>query len=232
MNRSMACLGLLLATGCLQAATRETYPPPRAPYFHTPPNGSRWHATIEPRADVPTERGGLANATRKSQQPVRLDMLVGTNAITQGTVTYADGKEASFYLVEGRLLLTRARNTGRVIAAKANSAWYSVQSFPFPGMALLDSGNFVSVDKLDGETCYQFRIEKLKDDDVSLHTPILIWIKLKDGYPLKLDLLRDTYRFSSVTSYAGQVHLPSDFAKEYENWMREKRILEALREGR
>ena len=199
----------LLVAGVLcpaWAAPTEVQVPPEPPFVRNPYPGSQWSLEI-----VQRESGAVGEPEESSVTPKQVSIKFGRNEVLHGTVSYSDGSQTEFYAV-GEVLLSPARNTGRILVRSgASNSPFALEVPGFPGTRWLTRDNYSGREEHDGIAYDRFETTKPVTGDYELDEAVTALIEVDSRYPKVVNLPGRTYVFSPVTAFAETVDLPDDY---------------------
>lgn len=211
LNRALLVVSLILANGSI--AEEPALLPPMPPWVKIPPSGSQW--TMEIRYP---ENGFNEANPEKQVRPVSLHMEVGGNGVQRGAILYSDESQSEFYATRG-LLLSKARNTGRVIVrTNVSNSPYALETPVFPGVGWLNASHYVGQEEMDGVKYYRFSTTKPISNDQEFDSPVVAMVQVANRHPMQVELPGCVYIFSPVTRFAQDIRLPDDYIEALKNW--------------
>lgn len=199
----------------------QQIPPPRPPFIKTPPSGSAWSLVVVYPAEV------AASSTRTA----RLEMRVGTNQVSVGTVLDAEGRKNTYYVVNGHIL-EKARNTGSVFILSKNrdTDIFDLVAFSFPVVDWVSEKNYVGVEKIGAIAYYKFHQPPDPNPvDPTFNGERTAWIRISDGYPSKVHLDKIVFTFSEVTAYSEAIELPGEYQTVLDQKAAKERVIQLLK---
>ena len=225
MNDKLSALAGLLAglcwaapSACAQQAT--PVPPPKAPFVTLAPDGSQWSADIRYASGKKADSAAKGERRDTPSVPVKVERLVGRNKVQQNTTTYSDGRVEVCYLT-GAYAFQKYGNSDKIAILQADSGGLdtldSLRQASYPGTGWLSLKTYMGVATVGKDVCYHYVAGPAEKEFYSSDISIEAWIRVQDGYPLRVEFGATTYDFSPVTPFPQDVDLPPAYQDALKN---------------